>query len=296
MRIGVTSLVSRGVLACFLGLLLLPAFDSTPAAASETLDRISKRGSINVGYREDRPPMSFVNNEGQVTGYSIDLCLAIVKAVKEKLDRQDLATTFVPVTVDHRFDAIANGEIDILCGATTKTLKRQAKVDFTDLTFVTGATMMSLADNPVPGIRGLEGKKVAVVKDTTTIDVLNKRLEQSGTKATVVPVNTAKEGVEAVIKGEVAAFSADQVVLIGLIITQTSGTRFAIANELFSFEPFALAVPRNDADFRLIANTVIADLNRSGKITPIYERWFSRFGQEVPDLLRALYVLGSTPE
>lgn len=285
-----------GAAAAFLGAVLLTSTTPTSVQASETLDRISERGSINIGYREDRPPMSFKNQEGKITGYSIELCLAIAQAVKGTLGRQDLATTFVPVTAESRFDAIEKGEIDILCGATTKTISRQAKVDFTDLTFVTGATLMSLADSPVPGIRALGEKKVAAVTGTTTIDTLKSRLAQTGTKATVVPVTTAEEGVTAVVNGEVDAFAADQVVAIGLVITQTSGTRFAIANELFSFEPFALAVPRNDADFRLIANSVIAELNRSGNITPIYERWFSRFGQEVPDLLRSLYVLMSTPE
>lgn len=279
-----------------LGALLLSTAAPSGAEASETLDRISERGGINIGYREDRPPMSFVNADGKVTGYSIELCLAIAEAVKATLGRQNLATTFVPVTAENRFDAIVNGEIDILCGATTKTISRQAKVDFTDLTFVTGATLMSLADSPVPGIRALGDKKVAAVSGTTTIETLQMRIKQSGTKATIVPVETAEAGVNAVIKGEVAAFAADQVVAIGLVITQTSGTRFAIANELFSFEPFALAVQRNDADFRLIANSVIAALNNTGDITPIYQRWFSEFGDDVPDLIRALYVLMSTPE
>lgn len=296
MRQVLKPLISRGMLAVSLAWLLVSLAPAAPVQASETLDRIAARGSINLGYRVDRPPMSFVNEKGEVVGYSIDLCLAIAQAVKDTLGRSDIATTFVPVTVENRFEQIEKGEIDILCGATTKTISRQAKVDFTDLTFVTGATLMSVADNPVAGVRGLAGKKVAVVEDTTTIEVLEQRLKQAGTQATVVPVKTAKEGLEAVSKGEVAAFAGDQVVLIGLVITQTAGQRFAISNELFSFEPFALAVPRNDADFRLIANSVIAALNRSGRITPIYERWFSRFSKEVPELLRALYILNSTPE
>ncbi len=255
-----TQLLTQGVLAGFVGTILFSA--SAPADASETLERIAARSSVNIGYREDRPPMSFKNPEGQITGYSIGLCLTIVGAIKTTLGRSDLASTFVPVTAENRFQAIEKGKIDILCGATTKIISWQRTVDFTDPTFVTGATLMSVADNPVPGIVGLAGKKVATVEGTATIKILKKRLEQSQ-----IPVTTADEGVQAVIKGEVSAFAAGQVVLIGLVITQTSGTRFAIANE-FSFEPFALAVPRNDADFRLIANAAIAELNRTGGITP----------------------------
>ncbi len=293
-RLGSWQRATVGILGAVLLAATLPATAS--AQSSPTLERIMERGSINLGYREDRPPMSFVNDQGQIVGYSIELCLAIAEAIKGTLGRLDLSTTFVPVTAENRFDAITAGEIDILCGATTKTISRQAKVDFTDLTFATGATLMSLADNPVQGIRALAGQKVTAVKGTTTIEILQERLTQSETDATIVPVETAQAGIEAVIKGEAAAFSADQVVLIGLAITQKSDQRFAIANQLFSYEPFALAVPRNDSDFRLIANSVIAELNRTGDITPIYTRWFSAFGEEAPELVQALYVLMSTPE
>ncbi|GAB5470412.1 MAG: amino acid ABC transporter substrate-binding protein [Rhodospirillales bacterium] len=271
---------------------------SLPAAAAEgdTLQRIEQRGSIVLGFREDRPPLSFRNPEGQVAGFSIDLCMAVAEAVRTKLGRTDLGVSFVPVTVEDRFQQIEEGKIDLLCGATTKTLGRQEQVDFSQLTFVTGATLLSRSENPVPGIGGLTGKTVAVIADTTTEEALNQRLEQAQSDAVVVTVESAQEGVDAVIAGEVSAFASDQVVLIGLVLTSTSGTRFAIANELFSFEPFALALPRNDADFRLVVNRTLAGLYRSGRVTPIYERWFSRFANEPPDLLQALYVLGSTPE
>ncbi len=276
------------------GLLLVTA---APAAQAEgTLERISARGGVNLGYREDRPPISFRNDQGEVVGYAIDLCLRVVAAIKEKLERPDLAVTYVPVTAEDRFQKIQDGAIDVLCGPTTKTLARQELVDFTNLTFVTGGTLMSLADSPVPGIAGLQGKKVAVVEGTTTIETLSARLKEALSDAEVVPVATAQEGLDALASGKVKAFASDQVVLIGLILTSKSDQRFAISKELFSFEPFALAVPRNDADFRLVANAALAQLYRSGEITPIYQRWFTRFGKEVPNLLKALYRLNATPE
>lgn len=285
--------LSAAVLAAFaLAWMSLPA----PAAASETLDRIKERGGVAIGYREDRPPMSFRNPRGEVTGYSIDLCLYIVAEIRNALNRPDLSVTFVPVTAESRFDEIVKGNVDLLCGATTKTLARQEIVDFTDLTFVTGGTLMSLADAPISSFGSLKGKKVAAIADTTTIAVLTERLKQAGVDAEVVKVANAKEGIDALVGGKVAAFAGDQVVLIGMIIGMNSDTRFAIANELFSFEPFALALPRGDADFRLLANRALARLYRSGEIAGVYQRWFTRFAKEPPTLLQALYRLNATPE
>ncbi len=275
---------------------LLVAATAPSAQAEGTLERIEKRGGVNLGYREDRPPISFRNEQGEVVGYAIDLCLRVVASIKDKLGRPDLAVTYVPVTAENRFQQIQDGAIDVLCGPTTKTLARQEQVDFTNLTFVTGGTLMSLADKPVPGIAGLQGKKVAVVEGTTTIETLRERLKAALSDAEVLPVATAQEGLDALVAGTVDAFASDQVVLIGLVLTSTSDQRFAISKELFSFEPFALAVPRNDADFRLVANAALAQLYRSGEITLIYQRWFTRFGKEVPDLLQALYRLNATPE
>lgn len=72
-------------------------------------------------------------------------------------------------------------------------------------------------------------------------------------------------------KGEVDAFSSDQVVLIGQVIACDSGKQYFLSNELFSFEPFALAVARGDADFQLVADRALSQLNRSGQIVTIYQ-------------------------
>ena len=269
---------------------------SVSAENLSTLAQIKNSETIRIGYRESEPPMSFLDKDNQPVGYSVDLCSLIVNKVKSELKNPNIATKYVPVTASNRFDALVNNSIDILCGATTKTLSRAELVDFTQLSFVTGASLLSLASSKVNGVSELQGKKVAVVKDTTTIDTLTKTIKELGSDAIVVPVNSAAEGVNALVKGEVDAFSSDQIILIGLLLTHESPKQFAIAGEVFSYEPFALAVRRNDAEFRLIADRVLSELNRSGNITPIYLKWFGGYLKEVPALLEAMYVLNSTPK
>ena len=280
-------------------LVALAVFLASPLDAAEqtgTLDQVRETGKIRIGFRENQPPMSFLNQNGKPAGYSIDLCVRIVNKVKNTLGNNDIAIEFVPVSSSNRFDALQNNEIDILCGATTKTIARGKIVDFTQLTFVTGASLLSLKDNRVEGISGLQGKKVGVSKGTTTLDALSKKLKESVSDAKIVQFDSASAGMKALIKGEVDAFSADQVVLIGLVLTHEGDEKFAIAGDIFSYEPFALAIQRNDSDFRLLADSVLAQLNRSGQITPIYRKWFGKFTKKVPELLQAMYILNSTPE
>jgi len=261
-----------------------------------TLKTVSERGSIVIGYREAQPPMAFKDRSGAPVGYSIDLCVRIATAVKQKIGRTDIATEFVAVTADNRFDAVQSGSIDILCGATTKTLGRSERVDFTQLTFVTGAGLLSRDGDHVENFLGLAGRKVAVTESTTTIDVLQQTLKQRLVDAEVVSVASAEEGMAMLDAGTVDAFSADQVVLIGLVLSRPSEKKYFLSGELYSFEPFALAVRRNDADFRLVADRALATLYRSKQIRAIYKKWFGRFAAKVPNLLKAVYKIGATPE
>ena len=69
-----------------------------------------------------------------------------------------------------------------------------------------------------------------------------------------------------------------------------------LSEELFSFEPFALALTRGDADFQLVADRALSQLSRSGQIAAIYDKWFQRFARNPPAVLKALYQLNATPE
>lgn len=266
------------------------------APSTSTLERIKQEKTIRIGFRENEPPMSSVGSQGEPVGYSIDLCLRVVNEVRRRLENPQIGIEYVPVTASTRFAALVDGSVDLLCGSTTVTLGRRELVDFSQLTFVTGASLLSLDAAAIGEIGDLQGKKVAVVKDTTTLEALKKALAEAVVEAEIVPVETASAGIEALVNNRVSAFSSDQVVLIGLVLRHEDPSLFAISKDLFSFEPFALALRRNEADFRLLVDRVLSQLYRSGQIGSIYARWFGRFSKEVPTLVEAMYILNATPE
>jgi ABC-type amino acid transport substrate-binding protein len=284
------------ILVLGLAFLCLQISAGSASELTGTLKRIDETGRINMGFRESEPPMSFQDQDGNPVGYSIDLCDHIAAAVKQKLGRSDIAVNYVPVTAESRFTAIESASIDILCGATTKTLSRSERIGFTQLTFVTGASLLSLEAAKVSNLSGLKGKRVAVVTNTTTIEALKGALNTMLVDSEVVPVPSALEGMALLDKGEVDAFSSDQVVLIGQVLARNSGKQYFLSQELFSFEPFALAVARGDVDFQLVADRALSQLNRSGQILKIYRKWFARFAEKPTMALKALYQLNAIPE
>ncbi len=281
-----------------LGIILFITFSINTLSAQEikgTLEQIKKSGQIKIGYRVSEPPMSFLDKDGNPTGYSIDICKGIVAEVENKIDMQ-VKVEYVPVTADGRFKALRDNKIDILCGSTTKTLSRSELVDFTQLTFVTGASLMTLKDNKTLDSLGFDGTKIGVVKATTTEVALKKLIQDTSTDAELVLFNSANESIDALRKKKIDAFSSDQIVLIGLALKEPEPMSFVIKSEVFSFEPFALAVRRNDADFRLVADRVISELYRSEKILEIYDKWIGKFtGKRLP-IFDAMVKLNATPE
>ncbi|MEE4602962.1 MAG: amino acid ABC transporter substrate-binding protein [Desulfobacteraceae bacterium] len=281
-----------------LGIILLIVIFASPLSAKEltgTLQQVKKSGQIRIGYRVSAPPMSFSDKDGNPAGYSIDICKGIVAELENKIGA-DVKVEYIPVSADGRFKALIDNKIDILCGSTTKTLSRSELVDFTQLTFVTGASLMTLKDDKADDSDGFDGKKIGVVKATTTAVALKKLFQDTSTDAEVVLFDSAKEGIEALRKKKIDAFSSDQVVLIGIITKVDDPKNYVISSSVFSFEPFALAVRRNDSDFRLVADRVISDLYRSEKILDIYDKWIGEYTQQRPPIFDAMMRLNATPE
>jgi len=261
------------------------------AAADGTLARIAKRGEMRIGYDKDSEPMSFVDKDGSPAGYSVDLCRRIGAAVKTELKRDDLKLTFVPVDFDGGFKAMVKGDIDIECGGTTVTLGRYKVVDFTVMTFVTGGSFVSRANSPVNSLADLAGKSVAVIPGTTTESALRAQLREQLIDAKVVTVKDHVEGMAKLDAGQVAAVASDQMLLIGQLMKSQNPKNYALAGDLFSYEPYALVVPRDDSEFRLVVNRALVQTYRTNQYVDIFQRWIGWAGIKPSPILVSMFAI-----
>ena len=271
---------------------------SASAMAQGTLDRIRERGELRIGYRTDARPLSFQEN-GAPAGYSVDLCKRIAAGVGEQLSLPAMKATYVPVTTENRFDALVKGDIDIECGATTVTLKRSERVDFTLMTFVTGGTFLSRADKRIAGPADLAGKRVAVARGTSTATALQAYLKENSIDARVVTVDDRDAGMARLQRGDVDALAGDQIVLLGNALQALETNKeanFSFADALFSYEPYAFMVKRNDADFRLVVNRAIAQLFRNGQHAQLFQQWVGTAGVKPSPMLLAMYQVQTLSE
>ena len=282
------------VLGAFLAALLFAG----PAQGEEltgTLKKIKTSGTFTIGYRESSPPFSFMGTDKRPIGYSIDLCMNVARAIQKQLGMTDLKLNWIPVTIENRIQMVVQGKVDIECGSTTASLSRREKVDFSLMTFVDGGSMLTTSSANIRGLGDLTGRRIAIVPGSTTEKSLGEFLKKEFIVVQWVRDKDHAEGLTALEKGEAEAYASDRGILIGLAVTSKDPKRFALANFVFSYEPYGFIVRRNDADFRLAVNRALAGLYRSGEVLPIYEHWFGAFGKPSPEL-QAMYLLNGIPE
>jgi polar amino acid transport system substrate-binding protein len=262
-------------------------------AAAGTLDRVKADGVFRIGYRTDAQPYSYSTDAGLPAGYMVDLCHAVAEAVKRDTGRSDLRVDYVAVTAENRFAAVRDGRVDILCEPTSMTLGRRAMIDFSLMTFADGASVMFLADGP-RSFEDLAGKKVGVRGGTTTEQALRATLARLKVAVDVVAVTDHNDGLKRLLSGEITAYFADRAILAFLLFRSEARDRLRLAEDYFSHETYALGLPRDDGEFRLLVDRTLAGLYRSGAVLSIYQK---SFGTIPPSpLIKALYLLNALPE
>lgn len=284
----------RTILPAVAGLLALAAAAAAQAAAAGVLDRAKQSGELRVAFRADARPFSFKDAQGVAQGYSVDLCRAVAREVAAATARPDLRVVEVEVTATDRLQAVQDGKADILCEATTVTLGRRATLDFSLPTFATGATLLYPAGG-ASSFEDLDGKKVGVLAGSTTEAGLQRALDRAGIGAQVVAVASHAQGIERLAKGEIAAYFGDGALLLYNLLRSPERDKLKMSDLALSFEPYALALPRGDGDFRLVADRALAKLSRTGEVAVLFERNFGSGAKPSP-LIQAMWTLNNLPD
>ncbi len=279
-------------------LVVAAAVISGPAAAQAvpgTLGKIKAAKAINVAYSPDSLPFSFVGPNNEPVGYSIDLCKRAIAQIGRAVGEPNLKVNWLAGSVNERLQMVATGRADLECANTTQTQSRLASVDFSNLTFIDGGGFLVKAGSPINQITDLGGKRIAVLKGTTTEKRLNDMLRIRLVNATVVPIADAAAGITMLESGGVDAYAGDKVKLIGLSAQAKEPAKLALVAEDLSVEPYAMALPRNDSAFRLEVNKALTQVYMGGDIEAIFAQWLGKLGRPT-GVLAVMYLLNSIPE
>jgi ABC-type amino acid transport substrate-binding protein len=285
----------RGLIpSAVLGLSILAVGVPGGNAAAGVLDRIGQNKTIRIAYREDAPPFSSKDKIGEPVGFMVDLCREVAKRLADQLKLPSLNVAYVQVTAANRFEAIQQQKADLLCEPTSATLSRREIVDFSIPTFVDGASLMIRADGP-HDLKAMAGQKIGVLAGTTTAEGLRDTLKAAGITADVIPAKTHAEGLAMLDDGKISAYFGDRSILISLIKDSRAPGKLMLAENYLSVEPYALALPRGDEDFRLAVDRALSHIYRGGGIGAIFKRTFGETTKP-GEVLQTLYIASALPD
>jgi glutamate/aspartate transport system substrate-binding protein len=243
---------------------------------SGTLKKIKDGGVIAVGHRESSIPFSYYDDKQQVVGYSQDIALRIVGAVKDELKLPTLQLKLVPVTSQNRIPLVQNGTVDIECGSTTNNLERQKQVAFSDTIFIVRTRLLTRKDSGIKDFPDLAGKNAVVTAGTTSERLLRKLNEE---KKLGIKITSAKDHGESFLileSGRAVAFMLDDVLLSGEVAKSRKPDDWVVTGTPQSREAYGCSMRKDDKSFKALVDRTIAKLTTSGEILPIYEKWFQK--------------------
>jgi len=264
------------------------------AVNADTLGRVQTSGVFRIGYRLDARPFSYRSATGEPAGYIVELCRDVAVAVNQKVGGGPFDINYVLVDAQNRFAALRDGAVDIVCDSSSITMERREIVGFSLPTFIDGASLLCRAREDLLTFESLDQKRVGAVAGTTSETLLRKAVAGLGINASITTVKDYPAGLDHLLDQKLDAFLGDRSILASVVKDRWPGSGLRLSKSYFSYEIYALALPKDDEAFRLLVDRTLARLYRNGRVKALLARTFGDI--EDDPVLQNLIVINSIPE
>jgi glutamate/aspartate transport system substrate-binding protein len=259
--------------------LLLYTLSSLNAFAEgqpSTLQKIKDTGTISLGHRESSIPFSYFDQRQNVVGYSHELMMSVVGAIKKELGLNVLTVRLFPITSKNRLSLIQNGTIDLECGSTTNTSERQKQVAFSNTIFVATTRLLTKTNYGIKDFPDLAGKKVATRIGTTSERILHNMNTEKNMKMNIISVTEHSEAVLIVQTGQAVAYMMDDALLYAQRANMKRPEDWVIVGQPKSFEPYGCMMRKDDVELKRVVDKELGRIMKSGEIEKYYDKWFMK--------------------
>ena len=239
-----------------------------------TLRRIKESKVVKLGIREASVPLSYVTESGQPMGYSVDICLLVVDAIRFATKSSDLRIEFVRVTSSTRLQLVTGGVVDIYCGSMTNSIERQKVVSFSPNVFYTGTRIIFKKSSGIKSYDDLKGKTVVFTTGTISERAMKAHSDGKNLGINFIPSKDHAESFLMVETGRAVAFPLDDIILAVLRASTGRPSDYDIIGDYLHDDPYALMIRKDDPQFKSIVDNAVKNVFQSGQIYNIYKKWF----------------------
>ncbi|WP_373538567.1 transporter substrate-binding domain-containing protein [Chamaesiphon sp.] len=247
----------------FFILTLIASINSWQAAQAGTLKEIQQRRKLIVAVKDNLPLLGVRDRAGNLQGLEIDIARKLATEIFGNPESLQL----VPVTNQERLKVTIDGTVDLTIARVTISPTRSRVIDFSRAYYQDGTGIITDRANIVKNA-DLVGKKVAVLKNSTTIATLQFIIPT----AQLVGVNSYRQAQELLATGKVVAIAADRSLLLGW--SKTTPTYRLLPDKL-SIEPLGIVIPKGQQydPLRELVDRAIASWKTDGWLEQRIRFW-----------------------
>ena len=245
-------------------MLLLTGCGKKEEPLPDDLQVIKERDKLVVGVRDDTKPFGYLDKDGNLTGFDIELA----KMMAEHILGDSSKIEFVVVSADDRILLLNTQKIDMLVATMTITQQRLRVVDFSETYYVAGQAVMVKAKSPYTTFNELADKRLVVVYGTTG----EKSLRHIYPTAKIIGFKTYSEAFEALKNDDADAIVADDTVLLGYALDDKS---VRLLSKRYSREPYAIAFRQGaqSQSLQMVVNEYLNFLLSTGKLKKLAQKY-----------------------
>ncbi len=240
--------------------------ENTENANAETTDVSKTEGTFTVGFDQDFPPMGFVGDDGEFTGFDLEMAAEVAK-------RLNLAIAYQPIAWDAKDMELDAGTIDCIWNGFTMN-GREDDYEWSKPYMKNNQVFVVRGDSDITSEADLAGKNVEVQTDSSAEAALNDNSELTATFAALTPVadyNTAFMDLES---GAVDAIAMDDVVASYQITSRKAD--FKVLDDVIAAEEYGIGFKKGNTELRDKVQATLEEMAADGTAAKISEKWFGK--------------------
>lgn len=218
-------------------------------------------GKLVVATDATYPPLEYVDNDGNMVGFDIDLIKAIAKELKKEVEIKN-------ISFDNIFSDLEKGEVDVIISAVTITSERQKTMNFSAPYFNAGQIIVANKSSQITNQDDLKDKFVGVQNDTTS-ETEGEKYVDKGKLKIYKDYDVALENMKL---GEIEAMIIDYPA--GVSIVKSNDQLVKIVGKPFTSEFYGIAIAKDNQDLLSDINLVLAKLKKTGYLDKLSHTWF----------------------
>lgn len=227
--------------------------------------KVEETPVLTWGVKADTNLFGFYNIQtGKIEGFDIDIALALTD---EMTNGKGIAE-FVEVTSKTRIPLLKTGKIDGILATMTITEEREKQVDFSDVYFNGGQSLLVPEDSELNSIDDLtEEHTVLAIKGSSS----TQNMRELAPQVEVLDLENYSEGFVALQSGQGHALTTDDAILLGMI---DQNPNYRLAGQSFTDEPYGIALNKGQDSFHEQLEAALDTIQGNGVYDEIYKKWF----------------------